>query len=50
MHTYLFHFVSDHRSLVAPSVVGLTGTVQVGHDEGAVMVCLAQACPHSDYR
>ncbi|KAI5735593.1 hypothetical protein M8J77_020362 [Diaphorina citri] len=42
--------INDHRSLVPPSVVGLTATVQVGQDEGAVMVCLAQACPHSDYR
>uniref|UniRef100_A0A8D9ERR1 Down syndrome cell adhesion molecule-like protein Dscam2 n=1 Tax=Cacopsylla melanoneura TaxID=428564 RepID=A0A8D9ERR1_9HEMI len=42
--------INDHRSLVPPTIVGLTATVLVGQDEGAVMVCLAQACPHSEYR
>lgn len=40
----------DQRGIISPSVVEHTGHVTVSHDEGAVLLCIAQACPTPEYR
>lgn len=54
--TYHFHSLffcclfTDQRGVISPSVVEHTGHVTVAHDEGAVLLCIAQACPTPEYR
>ncbi|XP_046679186.1 Down syndrome cell adhesion molecule-like protein Dscam2 isoform X3 [Homalodisca vitripennis] len=42
--------IQEHRGIVSPAMVEHSPTVQVSHDEGAVLLCLAQGCPTPDYR
>nr|XP_018897402.1 PREDICTED: Down syndrome cell adhesion molecule-like protein Dscam2 isoform X3 [Bemisia tabaci] len=42
--------MSDVRGVVAPAIVQHTASVQVSQDEGAVLLCVAQACPQPEYR
>ncbi|XP_055691014.1 cell adhesion molecule Dscam2 isoform X2 [Lutzomyia longipalpis] len=42
--------ISDQRGIVAPSIVEHTAHVSVAQDEGAVLLCIAQGCPATEYR
>lgn len=40
----------DQRGIIAPSIVEHTNHVTVAHDEGAVLLAIAQGCPSPEYR
>ncbi|CAH1132457.1 unnamed protein product [Ceutorhynchus assimilis] len=42
--------IADHRGIAAPVIVESSGTVTVAQDEGAALICIAQACPSPEYR
>ncbi|XP_044016886.1 Down syndrome cell adhesion molecule-like protein Dscam2 isoform X3 [Aphidius gifuensis] len=42
--------IADHRGVVPPSILDHSGTIYVGQDESASLVCLSKACPTPEYR
>nr|XP_024218046.1 Down syndrome cell adhesion molecule-like protein Dscam2 [Halyomorpha halys] len=42
--------ISERRAVEAPVIMDHANSITVQQDEGAVLVCLAQACPGPEYR
>ncbi|XKL60149.1 hypothetical protein PGB90_001165 [Kerria lacca] len=48
--TILFNHPLQNRGITPPSIISHTSSIQIPQDEGAVLICIAQACPQPDYR